>query len=77
MEIDFGLGIGFTSKNGFHFRGSGGLEVEIPLHLNLGPLNIESLLLKLNPVDSTFPLIAATTFSIELGPMQAVVKTSA
>ena len=74
MEMDFALGIGFTSKSGFYFRGSGGLEIAIPLHLSLGPLNIDNLLLKLNPVDGTFPLIAATTFNLELGPMQAVVE---
>jgi hypothetical protein len=74
MEMDFGLGVGFTSKNGFYFRGSGGLEVSIPLHLTLGPLNIENLLLKLNPVNGTFPLIAATTFQLELGPLSAVVE---
>jgi hypothetical protein len=74
MEMDFGLGIGFTSKSGFYFRGSGGLEIAIPLHLSLGPLNIENLLLKLNPVDGTFPLVAATTFNLSLGPLQAVVE---
>ena len=74
IEMDFGLGIGFTSKNGFYFRGSGGLEVSIPLHLSLGPLNIETLLLKLTPADGSFPLIAATTFNVALGPLSAVVE---
>lgn len=74
IEMEFGLGIGFTSKNGFYFRGSGGLEIAIPLHLALGPLNIDNLLLKLNPVDGTFPLIAATTFNVQLGPLNAVVE---
>ena len=74
MEMEFELGAGFTSKNGFYFRGSGGLEISIPLHLSLGPLNIESLLLRLTPVDGTFPLVAATTFNIALGPLQAVVE---
>ncbi len=74
MEMEFALGIGFTSKSGFYFRGSGGLEISIPLHLSLGPLNIDSLLLKLTPVDGTFPLVAATTFNLELGPLQAVVE---
>ncbi len=74
MEMDFGLGVGFTSKSGFYFRGSGGLEVSIPLHLSLGPLNIDNLLLRLTPVDGTFPLVAATTFKVELGPLQAVVE---
>jgi hypothetical protein len=74
MEMDFALGVGFTSKSGFYFRGSGGLEISIPLHLSLGPVNIESLLLRLNPVDGTFPLVAATTFNLALGPLSAVVE---
>ena len=74
MEMEFGLGVGFTAKNGFHFRGSGGLELAIPLHLSLGPLQIENLLLKMLPKDGEFPLVAATTFNLSLGPLQAVVE---
>ncbi len=74
MEMEFGLGVGFTAKNGFHFRGSGGLELAIPLHLSLGPLQIENLLLKMLPANGEFPLVAATTFNLALGPMQAVVE---
>jgi hypothetical protein len=74
MEIDFGLGIGFTAKGGFYFRGSGGLEIQIPLHLELGPLKIENLLLRLQPNDGQFPLTAATTLGLNIGPLSAVVE---
>ncbi len=74
IEMDFGLGIGFTAKGGFYFRGSGGLEIQIPLHLELGPLKIENLLLRLQPNDGQFPLTAATTLSLNIGPLSAVVE---
>lgn len=74
MEMSFSLGVGFTAKGGLYFRGSGGLEVQIPLHLTLGPLQINSLLLKLQPDGGDFPLIAATSFGLSLGPLKAVVE---
>lgn len=74
MEMDFALGIGFTKKGGFYFRGSGGLEIQIPLHLSLGPLQIENLLLRLNPENGKFPLIAATTLGLNIGPLAGVVE---
>jgi hypothetical protein len=74
MEVAFELGVGATAKGGVYFRGSGGLEVRIPLHLTLGPLRVDQLLLKLQPVDGTFPLIAAATLGLDLGPLHAVVE---
>jgi hypothetical protein len=73
-EVAFELGVGATVKGGVYFRGSGGLEVRIPLHLTLGPLRVDQLLLKLQPVDGTFPLIAAATLGLDLGPLHAVVE---
>ena len=74
MEMDFALGVGFTAQGGVYFRGSGGLEIQIPLHLSLGPLQIENLLLRLQPADGTFPLVAATTLGLDIGPLSAVVE---
>jgi hypothetical protein len=74
MEMDFALGVGFTARGGVYFRGSGGLEIQIPLHLSLGPLQIENLLLRLHPDSGTFPLIAATTLGLNIGPLTGVVE---
>ncbi len=74
MEMDFSLGVGFTAQGGVYFRGSGGLEIQIPLHLSLGPLQIENLLLRLQPAEGKFPLIAATTLGLNIGPLSAVVE---
>ena len=74
MDVGFELGVGATVKGGVYFRGSGGLEVRIPLHLSLGPLRVDQLLLKLQPADGTFPLVAAATLGLDLGPLHAVVE---
>jgi hypothetical protein len=74
MEAGFEVGVGATAKGGVYFRGSGGLEVRIPLHLTLGPLRLDQLLLKLQPVDGTFPLVVAATLGLDLGPLHAVVE---
>ena len=73
-EAAFELGVGATVKGGVYFRGSGALEVRIPLHVALGPVHIDQLLLKLQPVDGTFPLIVAATLGLDLGPLHAVVE---
>jgi hypothetical protein len=74
LEAAFEVGVGATAKGGVFFRGSGGLEVQIPLHLALGPLRIDQLLLKLQPADDAFPLVAAATLGLDLGPLHAVVE---
>jgi hypothetical protein len=73
-DVRFSLTVGFSSRRGVYFEGSGSLEVQIPLHLALGPILIEGLLLSLRPSAGQFPLTAGTNIRFELGPLQAVAE---
>lgn len=73
-EVDFEFLIGFSAANGVYFQGSGSLEVRIPVHIELGPIKISGLLLKLQPESRQFPLTVGANLGFDLGPLQAVAQ---
>jgi hypothetical protein len=68
------LTVGLSSINGFYFRGSGGLEVQLPAHINLGPVDIESLVIGLRPESGAIRVDLGANVKAELGPLTAVVE---
>jgi hypothetical protein len=74
MSIDFSFLIGFSTGQGCYFGGSGGLEVSLPIHIDLGPIEIVSSTLAVK-VDSGVVLIdLGATIKGELGPLKTVVE---
>jgi hypothetical protein len=73
VETVADLTIGYSSRNGVYFRGSGALEVRIPIHRNIGPLRLDTVLIGLGLSDG-FLLTLAVSFSAEIGPVAAAVK---
>ncbi len=71
-ELD--LTLGYSIKRGVYFRGSGGLEIDIPTHIELGPLEIQNLTIGMMPKDGTIPINLGATLKANLGPLQAVVE---
>jgi hypothetical protein len=67
------LVFGYSNLEGVYFRGSGALEIEIPIHKKLGPLSIESVVIGVG-INAGFEIILAASFSAELGPVSAAVK---
>lgn len=74
MESDFNLGFGFSTREGLFFTGSATLDIQIPLHLALGPVEISALTLTVGIEGSTFPIGIAADIKAALGPIQAVVQ---
>lgn len=74
LDITFSLGIGITLAGGVYFRGGVALEIPIPAHIALGPIEIQGLLLGIRPADGKFPLSAGANIKLDLGPFQAVVE---
>ena len=74
LEVTFSLGIGITLAGGVYFRGGVALEIPVPAHIALGPIEIQGLLLGIRPADGKFPLSAGATIKLDLGPFQAVVE---
>jgi hypothetical protein len=79
LTLNFGFLVGLDSARGLYFKGSGGLEITLPLHIDLfGVLKIDSVYLSLQAksVNSItgIELIAATSVSLKLGPVEANVE---
>src|SRR6185436_6311253 len=76
MNLDFDLTFGFDSEQGLYFRGSGGLEIMLPVHISFGPIEIQSASLALKPdiASGSVPIELAATIKGELGPLAVVVE---
>ena len=69
----FDCGIGFSNQRGLYFTGASNFKVNIPLHLTLGPIEIEYLQIELGFNNNALPLILTTGFSAVLGPLSVAV----
>jgi hypothetical protein len=74
LESDFDLGVGFSSKEGLFFKGSATLDIQLPLHIQLGPVEISALTLTVGIQDNKFPIGLRTNIKAMLGPLQGVVE---
>ena len=74
IESDFDLGIGVTSNEGLYFNGSSSLEIQLPTHLNLGPIDIDALTFSVGIDGSEFPIGISANIKAELGPLAVVVE---
>jgi hypothetical protein len=74
VQAESSLGMGFSLLNGFYLRGGATLALDLPVHIDLGPLNINGMRLALEPSNDHFRLQAGATFGLDLGPLKAVVE---
>lgn len=74
LETEFDIGAGITADQGVFFEGSATLEVQLPLHLSLGPVDIDAFTVALGIDGSRFPLSLGANVKAELGPLVAVVE---
>ena len=74
VAAPFDFRIGWTSQQGIFFHASSGLIVSIPAHARLGPFNLSSLTLGLNPADDALALESSVTGNLSLGPLQVTVQ---
>ncbi len=74
IESDFEFVIGWSSENGFIFDGSSALEIDIPVHLDLGPIEINTVHLGVGIGDQGLATSLGLTAKAELGPVKASVQ---
>jgi hypothetical protein len=76
-KVDIPLGLDWSSKHGFGFRGSLNFEIALHPHLKLGPIEIPDLMLSLGiPAgpDPKLRLEVGLTLKGDLGPLKVTVE---
>ncbi len=76
LKIDFKFAIGYSKNRGFFIEGGAGFLVSIPLHKELGPLNLQTLIIGFKAgynEEAEIDLEASLAFSLTFGPLTAVV----
>ncbi len=74
IEGNFDLLLGWSSRQGVYFQGSGGLEIALPTHISLGPIEILGLTIGVRPEAGKIPIAIGADVKGELGPLKAVVQ---
>jgi hypothetical protein len=74
VEADFNLGLGWTALQGIYFTGSSTLEIQLPAHISLGPIELSALTLRVGIDGNRFPIGLATDIKAELGPLKVTVE---
>jgi hypothetical protein len=74
LESNFDVGMSWSPSKGVAFTGSAALEVALPVHVSLGPLELFNLYLvaKLQP-DGSIPVELSAGFKATFGPVVATV----
>ncbi|WP_435345339.1 DUF6603 domain-containing protein [Haloarchaeobius sp. HRN-SO-5] len=72
---DFEITVGWSTLKGLYFEGGVTLEVALPVHQKLGPLNVEEIFLSLGADAETGEITvqAAASASVKLGPVTGTV----
>ena len=75
LDAEFSLGADWDPERGLRFRGDAGIEILMPLHIDLSVIIIDGLYFKIG-ISNEIPiqLGLATKFTANLGPLKAVVE---
>lgn len=74
LESPLDLAIGYSSITGIYFKGSAGIEIKLPVHIQLGPLEISAIAIALKIDERKIPISTTADFKTELGPLTIVVQ---
>ena len=74
ISAEFSFGVRLSSRSGFGFTGSGGLEASFPLHVALGPVEFQAITLGLKPRGQDVDIEVGATVVGKLGPLGFVVE---
>lgn len=74
LESEFDIGFGYSSKDGIFFYGSSELQIQLPIHIDLGPVGIRDLTMEVGIDAGQVPISLSVDVNANLGPLQAVVE---
>ncbi len=72
--IDVDLTAGISTEQGFYFIGGGGLELQFPIHVEAGPIEIQSATLSVKADNNSLPVELGIDFKTEIGPLSGMVR---
>jgi hypothetical protein len=73
VEAGFDLKVTWAPDTGIHIEGGAQLEIDLPLHLSLGPVTLPTLYLVVGASSSGIPIEVSAGLGLTLGPIQAAV----
>ena len=73
VEAGFDLAASWAPDTGIHITGGAQLEIDLPLHLSLGPVTLPTLYLVTGVDSSGIPIEISAALGLTLGPIQAAV----
>ena len=78
LQVDFGGTLCIDAANGLYFTGSAGLEIQLPVHITLGPIELQSAEISIRPGSdgsgASIPIELTATLAADLGPLKGVVE---
>lgn len=75
IQGGFSLGLEWSADDGLRIKASGGIEIALPIHKEIGPIKINTIYIALNiKPDGQFVLEVSSGFSAKLGPISASVE---
>ena len=74
LESDFTVQFRFSTQAGLHFEASASLDIQLPMHVTLGPVDLTALVLSIGLAGSGIEVGLAADISASLGPLQAAVQ---
>ena len=73
VEAGFDLKATWAPDTGIHITGGAQLEIDLPLHVNLGPVTFQTLYLIAGANDTGIPLEVSAALGLTLGPIEVSV----
>jgi hypothetical protein len=74
VQAQFSLGLGLSNIGGIYFKGASGLIIRLPLHITLGPIDLNHLSLGAEFKGNSLSLTAVTGLAARLGPLAAAIE---
>ena len=74
ITANFSVGIAFSTLTGLSFTGSGGLEIDLPLHEDFGVIRIDGLHVALTTDGGSLALTIGANGAVQLGPVSVSVE---
>ncbi len=74
LRAEFDLAVSWSLRKGLTFRGAAGLDVDLPLHVSAGPVEVFGVHAALGAADQGLTAVLGASASLRLGPVQAVAE---